>query len=1009
MSVPMNENTDTRLDLNDIRQRLQAKEGKAYWQSLDELANTSEFQEFMFKEFPRQAAPLENSLNRRDFVKLLGASLALAGLTACANPPANQQVVPYVEQPEAIVPGEPLFFATALTHGGFARGVLAESNMGRPTKIEGNPDHPASLGATDPTMQASVLTLYDPDRSQTVLRDGELSTWEDFGAALTETLAGLESGQGLRLLTETVTSPTLAGQIQALLERYPDAQWHQYEPLSSDNVREGALLAFGEDVRPRYNFAEANIIFSLGADFLGSGPASVRYSREFSNRRRVRVAEDGMNRLYAAESTTTITGTMADHRLPLRPADLEALARVVAKELGVSVEGELPESVPAEWVAALVSDLDSNRGSSLVIAGEEQPPVVQALAHAINDALGNVGKTLIYHAPVEAQSVAQLESLQNLVSDMNAGEVQALIILGSNPVYNAPVDLAFAEALGKVPFSVRLGLYEDETSLLTSWHLPQTHELETWSDARAFEGTTTIMQPLIAPFYNGRSVHEVLAALMGNLAAVGYDIIRESWQARASGDFDAFWRDTVYRGTVAESSLEPIQVSFNGTLPAPEDVAQADTLDILFRPDPYIGAGHYSNNGWLQELPKPITKLTWGNAAMIGPSTAERLGVTTNDVVTLTLEGRNLNAPVWVLPGQADNVVTLHLGYGRERVGNIGNGVGVDANKLRSAASVWQANGLTLSKTGERYNLVSTQMHHTIDTDGIENRHIIRSGTIEEFRAEPEHPHFVHPIEHHESDLYPDYEYEGYAWGMVIDQNVCTGCSACVVACQSENNVPIVGIEQVSVGREMHWLRIDSYYAGDLDNPEVYYQPMLCQMCEKAPCEVVCPVGATVHDHEGLNVMVYNRCVGTRYCSNNCPYKVRRFNFLQYAELEENALTMVQNPEVTVRSRGVMEKCTYCTQRISSARIRANNEDREIRDGEVVTACQAACPTQAIIFGDINDAGSRVSEDKTSPLNYALLEELNTVPRTSYLAKLNNPNPALTVASAAAHEETGSN
>ncbi len=980
------------LDLDAVRKRLEGSQGKEYWRSLDELANTEAFQEFMHKEFPRQAAPLAGSVDRRDVLKLLGASLALGGLTSCIRPNPQEQYTSYVRAPEYYLPGVPQFYATAMNVGGYGLGVLAESHAGRPTKLEGNADHPASLGATDAITQAMVLSLYDPDRSQALTNRGELSDWASFTSAASEALGGLDQGAGLRILSETVTSPTLASQIGALLEQYPNARWHRYDPLHRDNERAGAERAFGEAVDARYHFENADVVLSLGSDFLGSGPGQVAYTKAFSGRRRVRTAEDAMNRLWVAEVTPSTTGSMADHRLALRPAEIEGLARALAASLGLSVEGgERPETVSEAWFNALVEDLDAHRGSSLVVAGPDQPAIVHAVAHALNAELGNVGETVVYTDPVEADPVNHGESLAELVNDISNDEVEILVMLGGNPAYTAPADLSFANLLPRVPLSVHLSPYQDETSLRSTWHVPQTHDLEAWSDIRAFDGSASIVQPLIAPFYNGKSTHEVVAALAGDAEASGYTLVRDYWREQLGDSFNSAWGESVHDGVVSGSAFEPRQVSVvEGALSgAPSDVPGG--LLAMFQADPSILDGRFSNNGWLQELPNPFTKLTWDNAALMSPATAERLGVINQDLVTLTLNGNSVDAPVWIMPGQADDVVVAHLGYGRSAAGVVGNGQGFNAYTLRPSAQPWVAEGLELSPTGGTYPLSSTQMHHALE----EGRHIVRHGTLAEFQAHPDHPEFVHPVEHHEYDLYPDYEYETYAWGMVIDMNVCTGCNACVTACQSENNIPIVGKSQVAVGREMHWIRVDSYYGGSIDEPEFYHQPLACMHCEKAPCEPVCPVGATVHDHEGLNVMVYNRCVGTRYCSNNCPYKVRRFNFLQYAELEENALAMVQNPDVTVRSRGVMEKCTYCVQRISKARVTAENQNRQILDGEVVTACQAACPAEAIVFGDINDSSSDVVQTKASPLNYGLLAELNTVPRTSYITKLRNPHPAL--------------
>lgn len=1041
------------LDLAKVRSRLENQKGQAYWRSLEELAETPEFEEFVAKEFPRQAAPLEGSVDRRSFMKLLGASLALAGLTSCVRPYQQEKIVPYVKAPEELIPGEPIYFASALTQGGYATGVLVESQQGRPTKIEGNPDHPASLGSSSAQMQAATLGLYDPDRSQFVLSGDQVASYGDFTQVLSTTLQGLGDGTGFYILSETVTSPTLARQLAALLTKYPKAQWHQFDGLSGNSVA-GSQLAFGEQAAVRYDFSKADTVLSLDADFLGSGPGQLAYSRAFAERRRVRSAEDTMNRVYVIESSPTVTGSMSDHRLALRPSQITAAAYALAVNLGVEgVErAELPEGLEQAWLDAVTEDLTGTEGRSIVIAGDEQPASVHVLAAAMNQTLGNVGQTVLYTDPVAVQPLEQLASLQGLTEAMNGGQVQLLLMLGGNPVYSAPSDLAFADALAKVPVSVHHSLYVDETSSASTWHVPATHDLETWSDARAFDGTASIMQPLIEPFYNGFSVHEVLAAALGDTESTPYDVVRATYQEQFQGDFETFWRQTVYAGTVGGTTLEAKALELQGnaieqagtsaqasasaaaaTLAAdnarraavvanavvgaatssggatatPAVSSEASGLEVAFRLDPSILDGRYSNSGWLQELPNPFTKLTWDNAALIAPALAERQGLGNGDMVAVTLGERSLELPVWLNPGQADNLILLHLGYGRKAAGHVGNDLGFNVNTLRTSAALWHATGAQLRPTGKTYTLVSTQMHHALDTDGVEERHIIRHGTLAELQAEPEHPHFVHPVEHPESNLYAPYTYEGHAWGMVVDMNVCTGCNACVTACQSENNIPIVGKSQVQIGRELQWIRVDAYYGGSVDEPSFYHMPMMCQHCEQAPCEPVCPVGATTHDSEGLNVMVYNRCVGTRYCSNNCPYKVRRFNFLQYAELDDTSLAMLANPNVTVRSRGVMEKCTYCVQRIKATTIRAGNEDREVRDGEIVTACQSACPTQAIVFGDINNPDSQVTAARNSVLNYGVLTELNTAPRTTYLTKLTNPHPALAEPNAEAEVATG--
>jgi molybdopterin-containing oxidoreductase family iron-sulfur binding subunit len=952
------------------------------------------------------ASPPLEGVPRRDFMRLMGASVALAGAAGCTHSPP-EAIVPYVKAPEELLPGEPLYFATALSLGGYALGVLVESHEGRPTKIEGNPDHPASLGATDAFSQAAVLGLYDPDRSQTVLLRGVIETWDRFLTTMTNERERWRAsrGAGLRILTETVTSPTLAEQLADVLKDLPNAQWHQYEPAGLDNVREGARLAFDKYIDPAYYFDRADVILSLDADFLSSLPGSVRYARDFIDRRRVVKDAGRMNRLYVAESTPTITGAIADHRVPLRASQIEALARQLASKLGVKLSDESrSDVVPADLLAAVVGDLQSHRGTSLVIAGAGQPPVVHALVHAINDALGNLGQALELLEPVVAEPQDQLASLKNLVRDMSAGQVDTLLILGSNPVYNAPGELGFAEALAKVRLRIHLSEYNDETSFLCDWHIPAAHALEAWSDVRAFDGTTTITQPLIAPLYDGKTAHEIVAILQGHGNKSSYDILQDHWKTRLKDDFDRQWRRAIHDGVVPESKAARSGAGFQ---PARDDTkalsGQAGSLphnhlEIEFRPDPNHWDGRFANNAWLQELPKPLTKLTWDNVAQVSPATAEQLQLTSGDVVQITVVGRTISAPIWITPGQSDGCVSLTFGYGRTRAGQIGNGVGYNAYEIRPAQAAWFTTG-TVTKTGKRHRLVTTQEHH-----GMEGRNIVRVATFKQVQDEHRDGG---PLVEKLPSLYPDHDYPGNAWGMVIDQTACIGCNACVVACQSENNIPIVGKEQVAKGREMHWLRIDRYYHGDdLANPATYFQPMMCVHCEAAPCEVVCPVAATVHDSEGTNNMVYNRCVGTRYCSNNCPYKVRRFNFLQFSDETTPSLQLLRNPDVTVRSRGVMEKCTYCIQRINLGRIDAKKQDRFVGDGEVVTACQQACPTRAITFGNLNARPSEVTQLKQSPLNYSVLGELNTRPRTTYLTRVVNPHPDLPLPEATQrHEE----
>ena len=982
------------LDLAAIQARLAGAKGKQYWRSLDELAQTEAFQTLLHREFPQLAGEWTDSLSRRNFLKLMGASLALAGLTACSGQPP-EKIVPYVQAPEEIIPGQPLYFATAMMLGGYATGLLVQSTMNRPIKIEGNPDHPASLGATDAFAQASILSLYDPDRAKTVTSGGAASSWSAFFDELQPRLEQQRAsgGAGLRILSESVTSPTLADQLQTLLTEFPEAVWHQYDPINRDNIYDGGRLAFGEPVEPIYHLEQAEVILSLDADFFSTSPGRVRYARQFAARRRSADPEPPrLNRFYAVESTPTITGAVADHRLPLQAGHIESFARAIAREIGLTMPGSDESAFPTNWVSAIARDLQANSGASLVIPGDHQPPIVHALAHALNETLDNVGRTVIYTDPVLSNPASQNESLQDLVAAMADGQVELLLILDGNPVFNTPGDLDFAGALGQVDFRVRLGLYEDETSAHCHWHLPASHYLENWSDGRAFDGTVNLIQPLIEPLYDSRSIHEVVAAFLGQTDGLGYDLVRDYWRRQLDPEmFETIWQTALHDGIMAETAFAPKTVQLRADAVQAEAVNPTDpsALELIFRPDPAVWDGRFANNGWLQELPKPLTKLTWDNAALMSPATAERLGLTNGDLVDLTYRGQSGRYPVWLTPGHAEGSVTLHFGLGRTQAGRVGSGVGFNVYPLRPAAEPGFGAGLEVQPVGEKYALATTQTHHS-----LEGRDLVRVGTVEEFQADPD---FVEHMEAHRAEisLYPKFEYSDNAWGMTIDLGACNGCNACVVACQAENNIPVVGKEQVLNGREMHWIRLDRYYEGDLANPDTVQQPVLCMHCENAPCEVVCPVAATLHDHEGLNTMVYNRCVGTRYCSNNCPYKVRRFNFLQYSDLESDSLKLQRNPNVTVRSRGVMEKCTYCIQRISAARIRAKNEGRAIQDGEVVTACQSACPTQAIVFGNINDPDSQVTKLKASALNYGLLTELNTFPRTTYLAKLRNPNSDL--------------
>jgi molybdopterin-containing oxidoreductase family iron-sulfur binding subunit len=785
--------------LETLRKELSSKSGKEYWRSIEELTDSKEFQELMHREFPENASEWDDPVGRRKFLKLMGASLALAGFTACTRQP-TEYIAPYVRQPEEIILGKPLYFATATTLNGVATGVLVESHEGRPTKVEGNPDHPASLGATDLYSQASILSLYDPDRSQTLTYLGDVTTWSNFLAAARALLLSLKAGAqpapqsqpqqgaqppqgaqplqgGLRILTETITSPSLAYHIQTLVNTTPNTKWHVYEPAGNDNAREGARLAFGSYATAVYDFSKAEVIVSLDSDFLACGPASLRYSRDFSARRRLEHGKQTTSRLYVVESSVSSTGSVADNRLPMRPTEIENFARALAAGFGSSVQQGNLSDAHRRWVGAIVKDLNAHRGTSLVIAGDSQPPFIHALAYSINQQLGNVGQTVTFVEPVEGNPVAGTASLQELMGDINAGTVNTLLILGGNPVYTAPADFNFAEAMKKVPLRIHLGLYQDETSELCHWHIPEAHYLESWGDARAYNGLVSIIQPLIAPIYSGKTAHEVVAAFSDQGAGqTGYQLIQDYWRrffeggrrepappaaarttqaaaaaqsqiassqsggaaasqpqpatgaqpaaatnaqsttggsapagGTANTEFDRFWRRALHDGFIAGTERQPKTASVGAIQAPPLVTSSADAIEIVFRPDPTIYDGRFANNGWLQELPKPITTLVWDNAAIMSPATAARLnlgsvsgGMSTNrvgsiggeffaDMIELTIDGRSQAFPAWIQPGHPNDTVTVHLGYGRRRAGRVGLGLGFNAYAIRSSGAQWSA------------------------------------------------------------------------------------------------------------------------------------------------------------------------------------------------------------------------------------------------------------------------------------------------------------------------------
>jgi molybdopterin-containing oxidoreductase family iron-sulfur binding subunit len=948
------------------------------WRGLDELANDQAFVARASEEFPMLAEALASPPDRRRVIKLMAAAFAAAGLSDCDSGAPNGQLIPAVKTPPNIIPGLPNFYSTANIRDGYAAGVVIKHNMGRPIKVEGNPRHPASLGATDVFAQAQLLDFYDLERAWAISARGYPSTRESLESALALQRIKISEnkGKGFRILTGAFTSPTLMAQLDALTKSYPEARWTQWQPISRDNVSKGAVLAYGSPVELTLKLDQADVIVAIDSDLLSAAPGHLRYARDFASRRNPARTRK-MSRIYAIEPTPTLTGAIADHRFIAGPRELHQI--VVALAAGVLHDTSL--SAAPEWMDDVIADLAANYGRALIHVGPEQPPETHALAHAMNEALGARGQTLELIAPLVQAAVLQPQSLDELVEEMRAGKVNALVIIDSNPAYAAPRALGFVEALKRVEFSLTLSPTPNETSNETIWAVPMAHAWESWSDARAYDGVATILQPQALPLYDGIDLHTMLALLAGSIPASPLEIVQATWKPRMAKDFAGTWREALADGVISNTASPKVDARLHTSvtrLTPPEPPNHPMT--ILFRPDPYIWDGRYANNPWLQELPRPLTKLTWDNPLLISPALAKQSKLQNMDIVRISAGDEQLEAPVWIMPGQAPDCVVALLGFGRKRVGAIGSGAGFDFYPLRGSADA-----PSLKKMAGRAELACTEHHNLIFSEPNE---IVRHGTLADYL---ENPKFL-ATSKSESALY-HWKPEGpAAWAMSVDLNACIGCNACVVACQAENNIPVVGKQQVINEREMQWLRIDRYYAGTPEAPESYFQPMLCMHCEQAPCEVVCPVGATVHDSEGLNVMIYNRCIGTRFCSNNCPYKVRRFNYFAFAR-EEQRPPEARNPEVSVRARGVMEKCTFCLQRIAQARITADRENKPV--GDVVTACQAACPTRAFTFGDMANPDREVTKRKQSPLDYALLADQNTHPRVTYEALIRNPNPSI--------------
>jgi len=1024
--------------------------GKKYWKSLDELAEAPEFKEFVEREFPEGASELGTNVSRRRFLQVMGAGMALAGVSGCKpirRPDLN--ILPYNKQPESLIPGVPQFYATTMAVGGASVGLLVESHEGRPTKVEGNPKHPSSLGATGKYHQASVLGLYDPERSKEPSKGGVTSEWGLFWKEADALFASYKAngGQGLHFLSGYIASPSLADVKAHVLKTYPKAQWTTYEAVNRDAQAQGIKAVTGQALDPHHMFQAAKRVLSIDSDFTETESDHLKNGKAFVSTRNPDLGPEGMSRLYVVESHFSPTGGTADHRLRVKPSQIANVLILVAKEMqaqGLDLGPWASEvsslsadaaaaGVKPEYIREMAKDILEHKGASLIVVGRYQPAQAHALGHVLNSALGNIGVTVEYKPSVVAAfngETPSSEALPALASAMAAGQVETLVILDANPAFAAPADLDFAGKLGKVKHVLALSSEANETSALSEWHLPLTHFLEEWGDGLGYDGTASLAQPLINPMYNTIGAAELLAGLSGYPFRKSHDIVREYWRKQGGADFEHTWREWLHDGVVPRSayaSVHPGAVA--GALAKLPGAPKAGGVEILFRHHPNLYDGRYANNAWLQELPDPVTKLTWDNAVLVSPKLAEKLGIaaqmlTDNKsgtrmgeyrhraMVRVTVGGKSLEAVAWILPGMAEDTALLHFGYGRRSVGKVGTGSGFDAYALMSSASPYWAGDVKIEATGGLYEVACTQDHWS-----MERRPIVRESSLEgyeenkaeSFSEEKWNEHPVDPKDGLEKSLWGeapvtkgghrgDYDFSvGQQWGMVIDLNNCTGCNTCLLACTAENNVPVVGKEQVLRGREMHWIRLDRYFNGDVDNPEMVFQVMTCQQCENAPCEEVCPVAATVHSHEGLNDMVYNRCVGTRYCSNNCPYKVRRFNFFNYTNQWKNStLAMQKNPDVTVRFRGVMEKCTYCVQRINRARIQFKNKGQEtIPDGVVTPACAQACPTDAIVFGNINDPESRVAKLKKHPRNYGVLKDLNTKPRTTYLGRVRNPNKAI--------------
>lgn len=999
-----------------------------YWKSLNELAQNQEYQKFVEREFPENATELNDGVSRRGFLRVMGASIALAGLAACRRP--VQKILPYSKQPEDVVPGIPLHYATAMPFLGNLTGLVIENHEGRPTKVEGNELHPGSQGNTNVYQQATMLEMYDPDRSKYPLKDGKKASTNDFVVFAQEFFA--DQNKKVAFISEANSSPTYTALKEGALRKFRNSTWVTYEPFGENNAIEGTRIAFGRRLRTHYNFTNADIVVSLDDDFLAAThPNNVEYAKQVTGRRKVTSTKDSMSRIYAVENGFTLTGSYADHRLRVKASEIEAFANALAGALSSRINGLNAFSsvnnkfTGEKFLTVLADDLASNAGRSAVSVGLAHSAQAHAVVSAINYALRNVGSTVSYKEVPSFDDQDNNTTFADVVAGMKAGNFDAVVIVGSNPALTAPTDLDFNGALGNVGQVIHLGTYVDETAKKASWHVSRSHFLEAWGDGFSFGGARSVIQPQILPLHDSLSEIEFLNVIAYGEKVNGYELVQNTFKGYYGGNFENRWKDVLHDGVDILDGYRTASVRLSSSL-RPSSISSVEGIEVVIRPDASLYDGRFANLGWLQELPDPMTKITWDNVALMSPHTAEELGVESEDLVSVTVNGTSVEIPAWVQPGHADNSISLTVGYGRTGIGRVADVTvdssellggsetqgGVNTYPLRATAGLFSAGNV--SSTGKTLKIACVQDHHS-----LEGRDMYRQATLEQYKENPDYASFLSqhtyevpgmaeaeemgedkPISLFNEQIYSDSEPQ---WGMAIDLNSCFGCGVCIIACQSENNIPVIGKKEVSRGREMHWIRNDRYYVGDVDSPQTVHQPVPCMHCELAPCEQVCPVAATTHSEDGMNQMTYNRCIGTRYCANNCPFKVRRFNFFNYPKEylttgdDPDIIQMAMNPEVTVRFRGVMEKCTYCVQRVNRAKIDAKikNGTPHPEDGAVVTACQQACPADAIYFGDLTDENSEVSKMKRNERNYLMLEELNVRPRTSYIAKLTNPNPAL--------------